>query len=157
MVNRLTMMQRFCAKVAVTDSCWQWVGGGDGMGYGYFWNGKRCVRAHRFSYETFVGPIAVGLQIDHLCRNRLCVNPEHLEPVTQKVNLLRGESQPARNAVKTHCVHGHEFTPENTYHKPGESWRNCRTCTRLANRKNRPLIRARKRARRLAGDSKAGA
>jgi hypothetical protein len=110
------------------DGCWHWTGRVARDGYGFLHvGGGRYVLAHRWSYEHHVGPIPEGLTIDHLCRVRHCVNPEHLEPVTQRVNNLRSESEPAKNARKTHCKRGHEFTPENTYrHRDGR--RECGTC-----------------------------
>jgi len=92
-------------------------------GGGYFY-------AHRYVYEQEVGPIPDGLTLDHLCRNRACVNPDHLEPVTMRVNTLRGETITARNAAKTRCDKGHEFTPENTMRKP--DGRRCRVCQRAS-------------------------
>jgi hypothetical protein len=86
------------------------------------------VLAHRLSYMIFRGPIPEGLTIDHLCRVKACVNPDHLEAVTLSVNILRGDSTSAKNARKTHCKRGHEFTPENTYVKPGGGARACRVC-----------------------------
>jgi hypothetical protein len=94
-----------------------------------FENGRRVATkaAHRLFYEQLVGPIPDGLQLDHLCRVRHCVNPDHLEPVTQTANVLRGIGPTAVNAGKTHCVHGHPFTPDNTYiNKQGN--RHCRAC-----------------------------
>lgn len=95
---------------------------------------------HRVSYEHFIGPIAEGLELDHLCHtadetcaggfsctHRRCVNPAHLEPVSHRVNSLRGRSQFAKNAAKTHCLRGHEFTTDNTYVDP-QGGRQCRTC-----------------------------
>lgn len=109
--------------------CWLWLGGKNSYGYGqYHKDGKRLI-AHRYSYERFNGPIPKDLQIDHLCRVRHCVNPEHLQAVSQKENLLRGYGLYAINARKTHCIHGHEFTPENTRISYG-THRNCRECDR---------------------------
>ncbi len=115
------------------DDCWRWRGASDPKGYGRVGrmiNGKAVTKlAHRVVYEAWVGAIPEGLQLDHLCRNHACVNPDHLEPVTQRENLLRGDTITARNAAKTHCLRGHEFTSDNTYVRPGGK-RNCRTCMR---------------------------
>jgi hypothetical protein len=108
--------------------------------------------AHRAVYEMEVGPIADGLEIDHLCRNRGCVNPAHLEPVTHKENVLRGATVPGLNAVKTHCLRGHEFDEENTRHIARNGRRVCRACMRERCREyyalNREAVQARRRARR---------
>lgn len=92
--------------------------------------------AHRVFYEHHVGPIPLGLTIDHLCKVTRCVNPDHLEPVTQRVNTLRGDGPSAVNARKTHCPHGHEYTPDNTYVRKAGG-RICKTCSqqRYAQRK----------------------
>ncbi len=83
--------------------------------------------AHRLSYEAFVGPIVDNLTIDHLCRNRWCVNPTHLEAVPLATNVMRGESPPAKNARKTHCPKGHPYDESNT-HVTSKGWRICKAC-----------------------------
>lgn len=116
---------RFWAKVEKSDAgCWYWTGAVQSGGYGSAWNGERMASAHRWAYEMLVGPIPEGLVLDHLCRVRLCVNPAHLEPVTNAENIRRGDI-----GGRAHCTAGHEYTPENTYYRkdrPGE--RDCRRC-----------------------------
>lgn len=129
---------RFWDKVQPEPNtgCWLWTGGTTRGDYGTFYFGdlvtprKGTGYAHRLSYRTFVGAIADGLQIDHLCRVRCCVNPHHLEPVTQRENILRGEGLAAKEARQTHCLRGHEFSEVNTYIcKAGQ--RHCRKCRAL--------------------------
>lgn len=140
---------RIKRRVAIDPEtgCWLWQGAiATKSGYGRMainngrFGGER-VMIHRMSYETFVGPIPEGLVIDHPCRVRACCNPEHLEPVTQQVNLLRGETIYAANAAKTHCKFGHEFSPENTRIVPRG-----RRCIACEGRRAREAV-ARKKAR----------
>lgn len=131
---------RFWSYVEQDDEtgCWNWTGSTSPDGYGVLRIDGRTAYMPRWSYELLAEPIADGLEPDHLCRNRACVNPGHLEPVTHKVNVLRGESPQAINARKTHCIRGHEFTPANTY--PIRDGRGCLTC-----RKRRDAERYRRR------------
>ncbi len=124
-----TIIERFWTKVEFTETCWLWTSTRD-QGYGKFYDGSRDVRAHRWAYEFCVGPIPDGLTIDHLCRVRCCVLPDHLEVVTGRINTLRGFGPPALNALKTHCLRGHPYDEANTYVFPGTGWRRCRTCFR---------------------------
>jgi len=117
-------------KVEKTQTCWFWRGGTNGKGYGLIrTNGRRRV-VHRVAWESLRGPIPTGLELDHLCRVRLCVNPEHLEVVTGTTNILRGISPTAINARKTQCIHGHNFNAENTYIDP-RGKRACKECQRI--------------------------
>lgn len=109
------------------NGCIEWVGGLNWKGYGKVAIGGRTKVAHRVAYELLVGPIPDGLTLDHLCRNRACVNPEHLEPVTNRENILRGTAPSAMNAAKTHCPQGHPYDEANTYVSAKGS-RHCRQC-----------------------------
>ena len=113
----IPLITRFSEKVIVGGECWEWVGHLN-KGYGMIYSEGRNVRAHRVSYEMFVGPIASGLEIDHLCRNTRCVNPSHLEPVTHKENGRRAIPYHPF-VVRTHCKNGHEFSQENTRLRDG--------------------------------------
>lgn len=97
---------------------------------------RHSVQAHRVMYEACVGQIPAGLHLDHLCRNRACVNPAHMELVTNRENLRRGNGISAINARKTHCDRGHEFTPENTRIRTS-GYRQCRECARITERSRR--------------------
>lgn len=130
LVNENTQ-RRFWAKVAQQGECWIWTANTVGAGYGHFCQGgeKRMMLAHRWAYEAMVAPIPEGLVLDHLCMNKLCVNPDHLEPVTQAINIERNpNSINKRGALVTHCPSGHEYDATNTrLHNGG---RHCRTCAR---------------------------
>lgn len=117
------------------SGCWLWTAGKTRGGYGSVWIGARSHRAHVAMYETMVGPIPAKLQIDHLCRTRLCVNPAHLEPVTQAENMRRGNGWSARNTRKTHCPQGHALTAENLVRHRLEAtgYRECRICSKTNN------------------------
>lgn len=110
------------------DGCILWTGAKTRSGYGKVTVNFRSYGAHRFFYESLVGKVPDGLQLDHLCRNRLCVNVKHLEAVTAKVNTLRGDGPTAVNARKEECLRGHAFTPENTYYAKNPPGRVCRAC-----------------------------
>ena len=118
------------------EECWEWTGAKTGLGYGNFYVAGRTVRAHRFVYEAARGAIPDGLVLDHLCRNPKCVNPAHLEPVTQRENILRGASDISSRATRTHCKRGHALAGENLQiSKLGH--RQCAECKRLHNRNRR--------------------
>ncbi len=133
-------MERFWNKVERSSSCWLWLACLSRDGYGRFRLGDRMVQAHRLAYELSVGPVPNGLQIDHLCRVRACVNPGHLRPLTKTENDRIGMGPPAINARKTRCAHGHELTDTNTY-RQGGSRRQCRLCNGLAVRAYRARLR----------------
>lgn len=119
---------RFWAKVRPdSDGCWIWTAA-TGHGYGKYWNNGGTHIAHRWLYQLLNGSLG-SLTLDHLCKQTLCVNPAHLEPVDMATNALRGDGPPARNARATHCSRGHEFTPANTIVRLTENGkRRCRTC-----------------------------
>ncbi len=132
--DRIPAGDRFWSKVDKSpNGCWLWVGSLSSAGYGTFNLGRRgdgYALAHRYSYESVRGNVPDGLVLDHLCRNRACVNPDHMEPVTNRENILRGQAPSALVHHSGRCARGHERTEENTYwHKSGTGW-NCRQCRR---------------------------
>jgi hypothetical protein len=130
---------RFWRSVEKTDSCWIWKGCVNERGYGQTTSTYgRTVRVHRFAYELLKGAIPVGKELDHLCRVRNCVNPDHLEVVSHRENCLRGTSMVALNVLKRHCPQGHPYDEANTYLSPSRGGqRICRICARLHNARYR--------------------
>ncbi len=125
--------EKFLSKVNKAEKCWEWLGFINEKGYGESYAGGKK-SAHRLSYELFNGKIPHGLQIDHLCRNRKCVNPDHLEAVSRRVNILRGQAPSANNARKDICKKGHPYKGDNlVLYKRKQTntwWRVCRECRR---------------------------
>lgn len=144
----LSERERLLAKVSKDPNtgCWNWTGALQANGYasmrvqrGEARAGWRTTSGHRLAFELYRGPIPEGMELDHLCRNRRCVNPDHLEVVDRATNTLRGDAPAligALNASKTHCNSGHEFTAANTYQRP-DGGRTCRMCARLRARERR--------------------
>ena len=142
--RRLTGPDYFVEDHGFISPCWIWAKNVDlRTGYGRLMVNYKTIGAHRWMFEREVGPIPDGLTLDHLCRIPTCVNPEHLEPVPGGVNAMRGDNPWAKNARKTHCKHGHEFTPENTY-VGTDGGRRCRKCKRRDQMKYRRKLSQRK-------------
>lgn len=138
---------RFWSKVEKTDGCWLWTGAKTQWGYGNFYLAGRYLAAHRVAFEWAKGPVPTDRELDHLCRVRHCVRPDHLEAVTHRENDIRGVGVAATNVVKTHCDAGHLYDEANTYYRPDggghNGVRDCRRC--------RADSAARRRAKKRAG------
>ena len=132
--TELKTLQRFNKYVEFSGACWLWTGGKNSGGYGTFHLGH-TVDSHRFAHEFFKGPIPPDIQIDHLCRVRNCVNPDHLEAVTQQENIKRGVVG-IKNRNKTHCPQGHEYAGDNLYTRPKVKGRYCKKCNIAAYKKH---------------------
>ena len=146
-VSRAELLRpRFLAKVAhePTSGCWLWTGSVSLWGYGQFAVGRRTASAHRVAWEIFRGLIPDGYEVDHLCRTKICVNPDHLEPVTHAENIRRGGQLLKATAYwtsKTHCPQGHAYSERNLY-VTRTGWRQCKACNAARERRRQARLRA---------------
>ena len=153
----LAKLFKFSLLIEAVGECWFWRGATAVDGYGLFYLGSFQGRPYRMSYEWKTGaPFPKGLIPDHLCRQPGCVNPDHIEPVSHRENILRGNTVPAYNSQKTECLNGHPFDDKNTYrwkNSQGKNSRACRECVRTRNR----TLRAARRKPRKQGSQRADA
>ena len=128
------LVSNFLSKIELFGECWIWSGYVSKGGYGQFSVGRKTVLAHRFSHFAFIGDVADDLQVDHVCRNPSCVNPDHLQAITRIQNRRRGKDI-IGGEVRTHCRHGHMLSAENVYEWRGK--KACKVCRRNSVRKFR--------------------
>ena len=139
--QKMPAVDRLHGKIKITKAgCWEWQRYRDKDGYGTFRLGDKTILAHRASYILHIGPIPDGYCLDHRCRNRACVNPLHVDPITRAENTLKGLACSAINARKVRCIHGHAFDDQNTYRYKGKH-RHCRQCNLAAANKYRSRIK----------------
>lgn len=147
---KLTASERFDAKWKLDPDtgCHLWTHGLDSHGYSAFKIDGRQIGGHIYAYVRKYGPVPANRVLDHFrCDTKHCVNPDHVRPATNRENSLRGNDGPcAVNSRKTHCVHGHEFTPENTYVPPGTTKRRCVRCKSDEAKRNQKARTRRRRA-----------
>ena len=132
--------KRFWSKVDASGDCWEWLAGRNPKGYGRFWRAGHMFMAHRYSYALLVGHIPAKRQIDHLCRNPGCVNPDHMELVTSRENTMRGHHRNVRLSRSNACLRGHSLTDANVL--GSNEGRRCRRCNREQSRLRRQRVAA---------------
>jgi hypothetical protein len=133
-------LERFMEKIVVSPSgCWEWTGSKNEKGYGMIGLNGKVIGAHKFIYEYHNGPVPKGKELDHSCNNRGCANPVHIRPMSHRDNVLRGDSIPAGNSRKTHCIKGHELSGSNVHERIGRYGikRICMECERTYGRNRR--------------------
>ncbi len=123
----IKQLNSFEKNIDIMEECWLWIGNKLKTGYGYFWHNGKTEMSHRVSYEHWNGNIPDGTEIHHKCHNRSCVNPQHLEVLTHRENLMESETVSTINIRKIHCLNGHKFTPDNTYTRKSGG-RECKAC-----------------------------
>lgn len=134
-------IERFMHYIEISPSgCWEWSGGTNSEGYGNFSLKNQAVKAHRYSFGYFKGEIPKGFVVDHLCRNHKCVNPDHLEAVSNKTNIIRGVGLASQESKRTHCPFGHEYTEDNIY-RTKNKYRNCKACAIRRSKERRLRIK----------------
>jgi len=142
--------EKFLSKVIAKEKdCWRWSGFINNYGYGEMIINGKSYRTHRISFSIFNGELIDGMVIDHICKNKSCINPDHLRQVTQKFNCLDNSSSPlAENSRKTHCKNGHELTEDNIYKK--KNWRCCLACKKIDHIRHNQKLKEKRRIAKLA-------